>query len=171
MSSAPCTSVRILVRWMLKEDLESVLQIERQSFEFPWDESEFTACTQQPNCIAMVATLEDKVVGYMVYEMGPHWFQLLNLAVDPQYRQHGVGRTLVQRLINKLSARRRQRIALQVRETNLTAQLFFRALGFRATAILHDHFPDTAEDAYVMSYELPDTTSCATHNRIAHLMK
>jgi len=171
MSIESQTGVRSLVRWMLKEDLEAVLRIEQASFEFPWTESEFLACIQRPNCIATVAVVQEKVVGYMIYEMGAQSFQILNLAVDPDCRRHGVGRTMVQRLINKLSPRRRRRISLYVRETNLPAQLFFRAIGFRAKAILHDHYPDTAEDAYLMTYELVPRTSIGPRNRVAEFFR
>ena len=41
---------------------------------------------------------------------------------------------------------------LEVRETNLPAQLFFRAHGFRAVSVLRDFYEDTAEDAYLMQY-------------------
>jgi len=171
MSIESQIGVRSLVRWMLKEDLETVLRIEQESFEFPWTESEFLACIQRPNCIAMVAVVQEKVVGYMIYEMGPQWFQILNLAVDAEYRRHGVGRVLVQRLINKLSPRRRHRITLHVRETNLPAQLFFKAIGFRAKAILHDHYPDTAEDAYLMTYELVPHVTVSPRNRVAEFFR
>jgi ribosomal-protein-alanine N-acetyltransferase len=39
-----------------------------------------------------------------------------------------------------------------VRETNLSAQLFFRSLGFRAVSVLRDFYEDTTEDAYLMQY-------------------
>jgi len=41
---------------------------------------------------------------------------------------------------------------LEIRETNLSAQLFFRALGFRAVSVLRDFYEDTPEDAYLMQY-------------------
>jgi len=43
---------------------------------------------------------------------------------------------------------------LEVRETNLDAQLFFSRCDFRATSVLRDHYDETAEDAYVMEYRL-----------------
>jgi ribosomal-protein-alanine N-acetyltransferase len=44
---------------------------------------------------------------------------------------------------------------LEVRETNLPAQLFFRSLGFRAISVLKDFYQDTTEDAYLMHYVAP----------------
>ncbi len=56
------------------------------------------------------------------------------------------------KLVGKLSSQRRTRILLEVRETNLAAQLFFRKQGFRAVSVLRDFYEDTTEDAYVMQY-------------------
>jgi ribosomal-protein-alanine N-acetyltransferase len=42
-----------------------------------------------------------------------------------------------------------------VRETNLQAQLFFKAVKFTALRVLRDHFDDTGESAYLMRYRLP----------------
>ena len=40
-----------------------------------------------------------------------------------------------------------------MRETNLSAQLFFRDAGFRAVSVLRDFYDDTTEDAYLMQFE------------------
>jgi ribosomal-protein-alanine N-acetyltransferase len=41
---------------------------------------------------------------------------------------------------------------LEVRETNLAAQLFFRSAGFRAVSVLRAFYEDSPEDAYLMQY-------------------
>jgi ribosomal-protein-alanine N-acetyltransferase len=41
---------------------------------------------------------------------------------------------------------------LEVRETNLDAQLFFRSMGFKAITVLHEFYEDTPEDAYLMQF-------------------
>ena len=58
----------------------------------------------------------------------------------------------IEKLTGKLSHQRRSRILLEVRETNLAAQLFFRKCGFRAVSVLRDFYEDTTEDAYLMQY-------------------
>jgi len=59
---------------------------------------------------------------------------------------------MMDKLIGKLTPERRSRIVLEVRETNLPAQLFFRSLGFRAISVLKDFYQDTTEDAYLMHF-------------------
>ncbi len=61
---------------------------------------------------------------------------------------------MVEKLVGKLSQQRRDFITLEVRETNLDAQLFFRRQGFKAQEVLRDHYQDTCEDAYLMRYSL-----------------
>jgi ribosomal-protein-alanine N-acetyltransferase len=64
----------------------------------------------------------------------------------------GIGRQMAEKLMGKLSSQHRTAITLEVRETNLPAQLFFRSLGFRATNVLRSYYEDSPEDAYVMQY-------------------
>ena len=140
------------VRWMIRRDMPEVLDIESGSFEFPWSEEDFIRCLRQRNCIGMVAEHDENIVGFMIYELHKNQLHVLNFAVHPHWRRRGIGRFLMSKLAGKLSAQRRNRIMLEVRETNLPAQLFFRHVGFRATGVLRDYYDDTTEDAYLMQY-------------------
>ncbi|HEX4132718.1 MAG TPA: ribosomal protein S18-alanine N-acetyltransferase [Pirellulales bacterium] len=140
------------VRWMVRRDMTEAMEIEEASFEFPWSEEEFVRCLRQRNCIGMVAELDGRVVGFMIYELHKTRLHVLNFCVAPELRRQGIGRRMVQKLVGKLSSQRRTRIMLEVRETNLAAQLFFRSLSFRAVNVLHDFYDDTTEDAYLMQY-------------------
>jgi len=144
--------VGLHVRWMIRRDMADVLQIESDTFEFAWSEEEFIRCLRQRNCIGMVAELNDRVVGYMIYELHKNRLHVLNFAVDPAHRRSGIGSRMISKLIGKLTAQRRCRIMLEVRETNLDAQIFFRSQGFRAVSVLRDFYDDTTEDAYVMQF-------------------
>jgi ribosomal-protein-alanine N-acetyltransferase len=144
--------VRVHIRWMIRRDMPEVLATENESFEFPWLEDDFIRCLRQRNCIGMVAEHEDRVVGFMIYELHKTRIHVLNFAVADDYRRRGVGSQMVAKLISKLSLQRRCRILLEVRETNLPAQLFFRENGFRAVSVLRSYYCDTPEDAYLMQY-------------------
>lgn|GEM_PF-70166 len=147
----------VLIRWLIRRDMDEVLAIERGSFEFPWTEEEFLCCLRQRNCIGTVAELDHKIVGFMIYELHQSMLRILNFAVSPDHRRHAVGHQMVQRLIDKLSQQRRREIVLEVRETNLAAQMFFGACNFRALSVLRNHYDDTLEDAYYMRYSLKDS--------------
>jgi [ribosomal protein S18]-alanine N-acetyltransferase len=154
MSTVPSSQAqtRVHIRWMIRRDMPEVLAIEQSSFEFPWCEEEFLRVLRQRNCIGMVAELGERVVGFMIYELHRNKIQVLDFATELSFRRQGVGRQMVAKLVGKLSSQRRNRITLLVRETNLQAQFFFRVVGFRATEVLREHYPDSGEDAYSMLY-------------------
>jgi ribosomal-protein-alanine N-acetyltransferase len=137
---------------MIRRDMAEVLEIEGESFEFPWCEEDFIRCLRQRNCIGMVAEHGERVVGFMIYELHKTRLHILNFAVAKGFRQRDVGRQMAEKLISKLSSQRRTRITLEVRETNLPAQLFFKQLQFRATMVLRSYYDDSPEDAYLMQF-------------------
>ena len=159
MSTVPTTKaqVRVHIRWMIRRDMPEVLAIEHTSSEFPWCEEEFLRVLRQRNCIGMVAEYGERVVGFMIYELHKNKLHVLNFAVHPDFRRQGVGRQMVAKLVGKLSSHRRTRIALSVRETNLSAQLFYRIQGFRALEVVREFYQDTGEDAYSMVYLLDES--------------
>ena len=163
--------VRVHIRWMIRRDMPAVLDIEADSFEFPWLEEDFVRCLRQRNCIGMVAEQDEQIVGFMVYELNKTRLHILNFAVAPEYRRLGAGSQMIGKLIGKLSAQRRSRIILEVRETNLPAQLFFRENGFRAVSVLRNFYEDTPEDAYLMQYRyrIEKATAEEPIDRIARL--
>lgn len=148
----PKARMVVRVRWMIQRDMPEVLAIEAESFEFPWSEEDFVRCLRQRNCIGMVAECEDRVVGYMVYELHNTRIHVLNFAVASDCRRRGVGSQMIAKLVSKLSLQYRQAIVMEVRETNLAAQSFFRANGFRAVSVLRSFYKDTPEDAYLMAF-------------------
>ncbi len=144
--------LRVHIRWMIRRDMSEVLQIEENGFEFPWSEDDFMRCLRQRNCIGMVAEHAERVIGFMIYELHKTRLHLLNFSVAQEFRRRSTGRQMLSKLIGKLSTQRRTRILLEVRETNLAAQLFFRKMGFRAVSVMRDFYTDTTEDAYLMQF-------------------
>jgi [ribosomal protein S18]-alanine N-acetyltransferase len=152
--SAQHTRMDVQIRWLIRRDMAEVLDIERAAFENPWTEENFLCCLRQRNCIGMVAEHEHRVVGFIIYELHKARLRVLNIAVARDSRRQAVGTQMIARLIEKLSQQRRREILLEVRESNLPAQLFYRSCGFNAVCVLRRHYDDTEEDAYVMRYRL-----------------
>lgn len=152
MAKRPATKQVPHMRWMIRRDLPEVLAIEEESFAYPWDEATFIQHQRRRNCIGMVAEHDDRVVGFMVYELDKRRIHLIDFAVASECWRQGVGTTMVDTLKRKLSTQRRTRIVLEVSEYNTRAQLFFRACGLRAEAVLRGYYEEQNEDAYVMAY-------------------
>ncbi len=149
--------LKVHIRWMIRRDMPEVLDVENDGFEFPWSEDDFIRCLRQRNCIGMVAEHDERVLGFMIYELHKTRLHVLNFAVGKSARRRGIGTQMVEKLGAKLSPQRRTRILLEVRETNLAAQLFFRRQGYRAVSVLRDFYEDTTEDAYMMQFRYQPT--------------
>jgi ribosomal-protein-alanine N-acetyltransferase len=150
------------IRWALRADLPAALAIEAASYADGdrWTEDDFLKCLRQRNCIMMVATRGDTIVGFMVYELHPNRMDVLNLAVAHTWRGMGVGTALVDKMKYKLCSHRRPRLMACVRETDDGAIGLFRRCGFRATALLRGHYG--TEDGYAMVYR-PTAEEWAAH--------
>jgi len=150
----PQQPLKAQIRWLINCDLPGVLDIERQSFETPWCERHFLCCLRERNCIGMVAEYNNRIIGFMIYELFKAKLQLLNFAVAPEFRRQAVGSQMIEKLVDKLSQQRRKEIVLEVRESNLAAQIFFKKQGFKAVLVLHNYYGDVNEDAYVMVFRM-----------------
>ena len=144
------------MRWLIRRDMPQVLHIEGQSFQSPWTDEDFLFYLCRDCHIGMVAEHQERIVGFMVYEIFRKQIHVLNFAVDPSRRRQSVGSQMVDVLVRKLFQQRREEIILEVRERNLPAQLFFRQQGFLACSVLRKYYSDTTEDAYEMIYRRGD---------------
>lgn len=147
--------MELRIRWMIRRDMTEIVDIEKMSFDQPWEEEDFLRQLRQRNCIGMVAEENDKIVGFMIYELHKARLHILNFAVATGARLRKVGEQMIDKLKSKLSAHRRSHITLEVRESNLAAHLFLRAQGFRCSRITKGHYDDTGEDAYWFDYHIP----------------
>ena len=155
----------IHIRWLIRRDLDRVLQIERASFRNPWTENELVADLRGKSTVGIVVEIRDALAAFAIYDLAPAGILLLKLAVDPAYRKRGVGRRILCHLIRKLNGRRRT-LRAYVSERNLGAQLFFQRCGFLATSIERGTYGEPDHDAYVM-----DLTVAAFGGRFTSTMK
>lgn len=162
MKAATKPQLAVHIRWMIRKDMPEVDAIENSVFEFPWSEEDFIRALRQRNCIGMVAQHGAAVAGFFIYELHKSRLHILNFAVHEDCRFKGVGTAMIDKLKGKLSYERRCRIMLEIRETNLDAQLFFRRMGFRCVSVLRGFYEadQTADDAYLfqLTHRRPEQT-------------
>jgi len=148
------TKANVMIRWLLRQDMPDILDIERSSFEIPWTEEDFLCALRQRDAIGMVVEVGVEVVGYMIYELHKNQLRLTSMAVHQAYRRQGIGAAMIDRLKGKLTQQRRKRLTLEVIETNLEALKFFRSQGFVAYSVLRDYYADSDRDAFAMRYSV-----------------
>ncbi|HTP30950.1 MAG TPA: ribosomal protein S18-alanine N-acetyltransferase [Candidatus Acidoferrales bacterium] len=97
----------------------------------------------------LVATVGDSVAGFLVSRtVGPGEQEILNLAVSPDFRGKGIGRTLFQAAIREFQGL----IFLEVRESNSTARSFYKSLKFQEVALRQNYYREPPEAAIVMKF-------------------
>ena len=138
-----------LIRWFKMTDIDAVLDIERRSFAMPWDLDDFGRVFVAPTVKCNVIENAGRVVGFMVYDLQKHHTDILNIAIHPEDRRCKFG----SRLAMEWGGQWRKSIQAAVRETNVTAQLFFKHIGFRCTGISERHFCND-EAAYLFEYRV-----------------
>ncbi len=136
------------LRRMTDADAEQVLRIDCASSTQPWSLEELHHHKSASSCIPMVVEAGETLVGFMLYEVNNGMLRVLKLAVDPQHQRRGIGFLMVEKLLEKLGGRR-ESIEMEIRETNVRAQQFLKACGFKATAVLPGWFKTPEEDAFV----------------------
>lgn len=75
--------------------------------------------------------------------------QILKVAVDPQFRRHGIARELVARVADDARNLNARTSSLEVRASNGSAQAFYRQLGYEPLGTRPRYYSD-GEDAVIM---------------------
>lgn len=147
----------VTVRAMWPADIPEVMRIERQSFGMPWQESTFRALMRRPSASLLTAEASGRVVGYSVLWFAADEGELGNLAVDPEHRGRGIGRTLLDRSMEQARLRGARSLYLEVRESNGAARAMYDTAGFETVGRRPDYYSGPRENACVMRLDLQNS--------------
>ncbi|MEK7701488.1 MAG: ribosomal protein S18-alanine N-acetyltransferase [candidate division NC10 bacterium] len=140
---------------MRPEDLDEVLAIERASFSMPWSRGAFLYEMQQ-NRVARCWVMREagRALGYLcLWEIADE-LHITNVAVHPTWRRQGIGRTLLQGVLDDARQRKLRLVVLEVRPSNTEARTLYEGFGFRVIGRRRGYYYDTGEDALVMETDL-----------------
>jgi ribosomal-protein-alanine N-acetyltransferase len=139
---------------MTPADLDEVMAIERSAFPYPWSSRFFLQELQVACARSILAEIDGKIVGYILFWLLPGEIDIHNLAVHTGYRRHGIARLLLQRVIAEGRGRSLTRVTLEVRQSNIPAQRLYESLGFVTIGIRRGYYSDDGEDALAMALDL-----------------
>ena len=143
------------IRRMTPEDIDEVWRIEQDLFTLPWSRTSllFEAGGNR-NTISIVAQDEGGTAGYAVGWFVSDEFHIGNVAVARAKQGCGIGRRLVEYMLEEALARGSSIATLEVRVSNVRAIGLYRRYGFKGVAIRKRYYGDNGEDALVMFCEL-----------------
>lgn len=137
---------------MNEEDLDEVMVIENASFPSPWSRAMFVGELNSLHSFPMVAVDSgDTVVGFICPMLVVAEGHILDVAVAPVFREMGVGRLLVEKVLYECKMQGAEFVSLEVRVSNSKAISLYRQLGFIMTGRRKAYY-ENGEDALLMEY-------------------
>lgn len=151
---------RFRVRPLRGDDLERVIEIERECFSTPWKETTFRGLMKRSDTDVLVAeTADGRVEGYAACWTVIDQSELGNVAVSPDARGTGLGGALVDAVVDAIRARGSAECYLEVRESNEDAQSLYRQRGFETVGRRPRYYSLPTEDALVMRLRIGEFSS------------
>lgn len=143
----------MIIREMTEQDIFEVLKIEEESFSDPWTENMFSSLTSSKIYKSFVAEENGQILGYVSVIATFYVFEIMNLAVKKDYRNLGIGKSLMEKALLTAKEYKADKALLEVRKSNFKAQSLYVKLGFKIDGCRQGYYPD-GEDALLMSFDL-----------------
>jgi len=153
MSALPRPEPRICP--LTERDLDPVVAIEREIYEFPWTRGNFRdSLAAGYSCWAYHAA--DGLVGYAVMMIGAGEAHLLNLSIASACQRRGYAKQLLEYLMGVARSYGAHALLLEVRPSNAGARALYAAYGFQQVGVRRDYYPARhgREDALLLVYPL-----------------
>jgi len=163
MTAPPAAAIE--VRRLTYADLPQVVAIERRAFPTPWSLAMFVLELSKASGICLAGFVESpkeaaamarmpgpdacELAGYLVCSRYDTVWHIMNVAVDPDRRRHGIATTLLTRLFERVDDPEAQ-YTLEVRRSNEGAIALYERFHFRAAGLRRRYYADNGEDAVVM---------------------
>ena len=137
------------------DDLEYIYKLELDSYRFPWTKEILRDCILYKYDSYSVF-IDDTLVGYIISKISFPETHILNLTVDINFRNNGIGQALIELTINDARIRNSQDIILEVRSRNFIAQSLYSKLGFEKIGVRKGYYDSEngREDAFVLRLKL-----------------
>jgi len=147
-------SPRHALRPMRPSDLEAVVAIEGEIYSHPWTLGNFRD-SLHAGYSCWVLQGGSGLIGYCVMMVGVGEAHLLNLSIASAWQRRGLGRHMVEHLLELARTWDVKEMLLEVRPSNTAARALYANMGFRELARRRDYYPAERgrEDAIVMARE------------------
>ncbi len=143
--------------WPLQAwQIPQMAQIERLCFSDPWSQKALEEELENPLALYFVACEGEQVLGYVGTRMVCGQCDVTNVAVHPRCRRQGIGRRLMEALVEHCKVRGITPLQLEVRVSNQPAIALYQALGFVRQGVRPNYYQDPREDALLMARDLGD---------------
>jgi ribosomal-protein-alanine N-acetyltransferase len=142
---------KLLIQNMQPENVDEVVAIEKQSFSDPWSEESFLVELDLPFSWVWVAKIKNRLTGYCCCWEIEGELQIANLAVHPEFRNQGIGKKILQEILNRACQRKVKKVTLEVRESNQAALKLYRGFDFSEVGRRKKYYRKPTEDGLILA--------------------
>lgn len=140
----------IQYRRMVETDVARVAELEKICFTSPWSYNSLMGELKNDVAYYAVAVDGDEVCGYAGIWVMLDEAHMTNIGVEPSHRNKGIARNLILHLMKEALKKGAERMTLEVRENNHTAQRLYASLGFAYAGTRKRYYSDTGENALIL---------------------
>ena len=145
----------LLIARMQEIHLDSVMDIERRAYPFPWTRSMFTSSLKsKDDCLILL--VDQRIVGYAIVSYILDEAHLLNICINPEFEGMGLGRVLLRQLVLIALEKKSVMFFLEVRSSHARAIGLYFSEGFNEVGVRPNYYPSNKgrEDAILMTLDL-----------------
>ena len=135
---------------MNETHVAAVAELEKANFSEPWSENSVRGELTNPLSLWLVAVEDGTVCGYVGSQTVLGESDMMNIAVEENYRRQGIAKRLVEELIRNLNA---SMLTLEVRASNAPAITLYERLGFTEVGRRRNYYRKPKEDALILRKE------------------
>ena len=125
---------------MVDADVPAVVIIETKFSIEPWSEKLYCDCIRV-GYSCWVLEQDKEVIGFGLLSCAVGEAHILNLVIDDKWQRQGLGRRMMQHLIDIAKELQAHVVYLEVRKSNLIAQNLYKNLQFIETGLRKDYYP------------------------------
>lgn len=115
--------------------------------ESAWSLESLRSQLEKADSRCTVAVEDDRIVGFLAFELVVDEGSIVEIAVHPAYRRRGIAKELI---LSATSDNSINEIFLEVRESNTPAIGLYESLGFEQIGVRKDYYTVPKEDAVIM---------------------
>ena len=143
----------MIITQMNESHVPQIAELEKLCFNDPWSENSIASELDNRLAFWLVATDEDRVVGYVGSQTVLGETDMMNIAIHPDYRKRGVAIMLIEALILHLTQQGSHSLMLEVRSSNEPAKSLYSKMGFETVGIRRNYYRNPREDAMILRKE------------------
>lgn len=141
---------------MTPDDLVNVVNIEQEANQFPWSIKNFEDSLKAKHQTWVFVNDLNEIQAYTIVQKVVDETHLLNICVKSSAQSQGLGREVLNQVIDYANSISSVLIVLEVRSSNQRAQQLYLQSGFNEMSVRKDYYPakEGREDAVLMGLDL-----------------